>query len=189
MTQPDIEPTLPGTAPAAGSVASGGRAKYQILPHARVGGVTGLLELLADRGGKEDLYRLASDLVMDVEDLLPIVEAGDLLGFVTLKEGDAEITPTGRAFATADIQARKRIFREAALEHVTILRQIECVLRQKLDHSIPEEFFHDIVDEHFSEDEVRRQLETAMNWGRYAEIFDYDRESGRLVQPEVGPAA
>jgi hypothetical protein len=23
-----------------------------------------------------------------------------------------------------------------------------------------------------------------MNWGRYAEIFDYDRESGRLTQTE-----
>jgi hypothetical protein len=23
-----------------------------------------------------------------------------------------------------------------------------------------------------------------MNWGRYGEIFDYDRESGRLVQTE-----
>jgi hypothetical protein len=39
---------------------------------------------------------------------------------------------------------------------------------------------------------VQRQFETAMNWGRYAEIFDYDRESGRLVQTEVAqnePAA
>jgi hypothetical protein len=24
-----------------------------------------------------------------------------------------------------------------------------------------------------------------MNWGRYAEIFDYERESGRLVQTEA----
>jgi hypothetical protein len=31
---------------------------------------------------------------------------------------------------------------------------------------------------------VLRQFETAMNWGRYAEIFDYDREKGRLVQTE-----
>ncbi len=187
MTQPDAEHALPGGAGSAAGPA--GRAKYQMLPHARVGGVAGLVELLADRGGKDDLYRLASDLVMDVEDLLPIVEASDLLGFVVLKEGDVEITLNGRAFAEADIQARKVIFREAVLERVTILRQIDCVLRQKLDHSIPEEFFHDILDEHFSEDEVRHQFETAMNWGRYAEIFDYDRESGRLVQAEVGPAA
>jgi NitT/TauT family transport system ATP-binding protein len=76
------------------------------------------------------------------------------------------------------------LFREAALQHVTILKQIDSVLKRKSDHAIADEFFHDILDEHFAEDEVQRQFETAVNWGRYAEIFDYDREQGRLVQAE-----
>jgi NitT/TauT family transport system ATP-binding protein len=65
-----------------------------------------------------------------------------------------------------------------------VLQQIESVLKAKTDHSIPAEFFHDILDEHFSQDEVERQLDTALNWGRYAEIFDYDSERGRLVLAE-----
>jgi len=56
-----------------------------------------------------------------------------------------------------------------------ILQQIDSVLHAKADRSISEEFFYDILDEHFSQDEVERQFETAMNWGRYAEIFDFDR--------------
>jgi NitT/TauT family transport system ATP-binding protein len=83
---------------------------------------------------------------------------------------------------------RKVLFREAALEHVTILKQIDSILKRKSDHSINDEFFRDILDEHFAEDEVQRQFDTAMNWGRYAEIFDYDRESGRLVQTEAAPS-
>ena len=90
-------------------------------------------------------------------------------------------------FADADIQARKVLFRLAALEHVTILKQIDSILKRKSDHSINEEFFHDILDEHFSEEEVQRQFDTATNWGRYGEIFDYDRESGRLVLTEAAP--
>jgi NitT/TauT family transport system ATP-binding protein len=165
--------------------------KYQMLPHARVGGIAGLTELLHDRGGREDLFRLAEELVMNVEDLLPILEACVLLGFARLSEGDVQITPQGVIFADADIQQRKVLFRQAALEHVTILKQIDKVLKRKSDHSIADEFFHDILDEHFAEDEVQRQFETAMNWGRYAEIFDYDREKGRLVQtePPAEPAA
>ncbi len=159
-------------------------ARYQLLPHARVGGIAGLVELLHDRGGREDLFRLSEELVMDVEDLLPILEACVLLGFTTLKEGDVQITPQGVIFADADIQQRKIQFRQAALEHVTILKQIDSILKRKSDHSMADEFFHDILDEHFSEDEVQRQFETAMNWGRYAELFDYDREKGRLVQTE-----
>jgi NitT/TauT family transport system ATP-binding protein len=181
MTQPDLALAVPG---AQASAQKPVRQKYQMLPHARVGGVAGLLELLQDRGGREDLYRLAEVLIMDAEDLLPIIEACVLLGFATLKEGDVEIAPEGSRFAEADILSRKMLFRTAALAHVMILQQIDSILHAKTDHSIPEEFFYDILDEHFSQDEVERQFETAMNWGRYAEIFDYDRESHRLVLAE-----
>jgi NitT/TauT family transport system ATP-binding protein len=181
MTQPELALAAPGAAAGAQKPA---RQKYQMIPHARVGGVAGLLELLQDRGGKEDLYRLADVLSMDAEDLLPIVEASVMLGFATLKEGDAEITPEGVHFSEADILARKILFRQAALKHVVILQQIDSVLHAKNDHSISQEFFYDILDEHFSQDEVERQFETAMNWGRYAEIFDFDRESHRLTLAE-----
>ena len=198
MTEPELEHELPDAETTAEIILPTGGltkdalkkqespvriAKYQMLPHARVGGVAGLMELLHDRG-REDLFRLAEELVMDVQDLLPILEACVLLGFAWLKEGDVQITPEGVAFAEADIQQRKILFRQAALEHVTILKQIDSILKRKSDHSIADEFFHDILDEHFAEDEVQRQFETAMNWGRYAEIFDYDREKGRLVQTE-----
>jgi NitT/TauT family transport system ATP-binding protein len=198
MTEPDVEHELPDpestgeiTAPPGGfksREAPVRTSKYQILPHARVGGIAGLLEILHDRGGREDLFRLSEELVMDVEDLLPILEACVLLGFARLKEGDVELLSQGAAFADADIQRRKVLFREAALEHVTILKQIDSILKRKSDHSITDDFFHDILDEHFAEGEVQRQLDTAMNWGRYAEIFDYDRESGRLTQTEIAPA-
>ena len=181
MTQPDLALAAPS---AATTVQKPARQKYQMIPHARVGGIAGLLELLRDRGGKEDLYRLAADLILDAEDLLPIIEASVLLGFATLKEGDVEITAEGIRFAEADILTRKILFRQAALKHIVILQQIDSVLHAKTDHSIPEEFFYDILDEHFSEDEVQRQFETAMNWGRYAEIFDFDRASHRLILAE-----
>jgi NitT/TauT family transport system ATP-binding protein len=204
MTEPDVEHSLPDAETTAEIILPKGglsrgtlkdamkrqeaplrTTRYQMLPHARVGGIAGLVELLHDRGGREDLFRLSEELVMDVEDLLPILEACVLLGFATLKEGDVQITPQGVIFADADIQQRKVLFRQAVLDHVTILKQIDSILKRKSDHSIADEFFHDILDEHFSEDEVQRQFETAMNWGRYAEIFDYDRERGRLVQTEL----
>ena len=159
-----------------------------MLPHARPGGIAGFMELLADRGGRDDLYKLADELAMDVDDLLPIVDASVMLGFAVLHEGDVEITPEGRAFGEADIQTQKQIFREAALKNIAILRLIENTLHAKRDHAIGEEFFRDILDEHFSADEVERQFETALNWGRYAEIFDYDSETGRLFHREEADA-
>jgi len=32
------------------------------------------------------------------------------------------------------------------------------------------------------------QIETAINWGRYAELFDYDSKRERFFMPEEPPA-
>jgi NitT/TauT family transport system ATP-binding protein len=151
-----------------------------MLPHARPGGIAGLLELLNDRGGKDDLYRIADELQLEVNDLLPITEAATLLDFARTEKGDVEITEKGREFSNADITTRKALFREAALAHAPLLQQIRNGLASKSDGTMPLEFFRDILDEHFPEDETEQQVETALNWGRYGEIFSYDSQSDRL---------
>jgi NitT/TauT family transport system ATP-binding protein len=151
------------------------------LPHARPGSIAGLVELLNERGGKEDLYRVAEELAMDIDDLLPIVEAAALLGFVKSERGDIEVSATGRMFSEADISTRKAIFRDAALAHIPLLQQMNNVLKNKSDHTMPLELFRDVLEERFSDDDVQRQIDTALNWGRYGDIFTYDSESDRLL--------
>jgi NitT/TauT family transport system ATP-binding protein len=172
MTQPELTAGPPSD-PAV-------KRPYRMLPHARPGSVAGLVELLNDRGGREDLYRIAEELLMEVDDLLPVVEAATLLSFVRSEHGDIDLTPSGKAFAEANISTRKEVFREAALSHVTLLQQMNGALASKSDHTMPLELFRDILQEHFSDDEVQRQIDTALNWGRYGDIFTYDSESDRL---------
>ena len=74
--------------------------------------------------GRKTCYRVAEELLMEVDDLLPIVEAATLLGFAKSERGDVEITPEGKAFAEADIATRRHLFREAALAHVPLLQQM-----------------------------------------------------------------
>ena len=177
LTQPQLE------APPPSGLEREGR-PHQMLPHARRGAIAGLLELLKDRGGRDDLYRIADDLRMEVDDLLPIVEAAALLRFARLEKGDVEITPSGLAFAEADIAARKALFRDALLANVSLLQQMHGALAGKADHTMELDFFRDILRQHVPEEEARRQLETALDWGRYADLFAYDRESDRLVSHE-----
>jgi len=159
-----------------------------MLPHARPGGVAGLLELLMDRGGEEDLYHVAETLLLEVDDLLPILDAATMLGFATAHEGDVKITPPGRTFAEADIPTRKRLFREA-LTHVPLMQQIVTALENKTDHTMPVEFFRDLLDERLPAHDVEQQIETVLNWGRYADIFTYDSASDRLRLILAGEAA
>jgi NitT/TauT family transport system ATP-binding protein len=182
MTSPEAEvaPPVPGKTHAP--------ARYPLLPHARPGGIAGLLEILVDSGGTEDLYHLAEQLLMEVDDLFPIVEAAVLLGFAELKEGDVNITPEGKAWAEAGVEEQKKMFREAALSRILLFQQIEKILEQKADHSIPLELFRDILDEHHPEEEIQRQLDTVLSWGRYCELFNYDSEKERLYLPSAGEA-
>jgi NitT/TauT family transport system ATP-binding protein len=174
MTQPELVIEPPRTGREA-------KPPYRMLPPARRGAIAGLLELLNDRGGKEDIHRVADELQMDVDDILPVLEAAGLLAFVTTERGDVEVTPAGKAFAEADISKRKELFREAALAHVTLLQQMDGALRSKSDGRMPLEFFRDLLRERFGDEEMRRQVETALNWGRYAEIFTYDSESDLMM--------
>lgn len=162
---------------------------YQLLSHAGPGGIAGLLEVLVDSGGEEDLYHLAERLLMDAEDLLPIIEGAVVLGFARLEEGDAKITPEGKIFAEADISTRKKLFREALLSRILLFRQIMNILDSKSDHSIPVALFRDILDEHFPDNEVERQLDTALHWGRYCDLFNYDSERERLFAGDATAVA
>jgi NitT/TauT family transport system ATP-binding protein len=175
MTQPELEVGSLTKVPALRKLT------VQVLPHATAGGIAGLLEFLNDRGGQEDLYHLAEELLMEVDDLFPIVDGAVMLGFAESRQGDVSITATGKEFAEADIPERKRLFRDAVLSHATLIRQIRNALERKSDGALPLEFFHDILDEHFSQEDVQRQIDTALNWGRYAEVFGYDSETDRLT--------
>ena len=185
LTRPDLAPAeQPQPA-----IAKPAKPRYQMLPHARRGAIAGLLEMLADHNGRDDMYRLAAALSFEIDDLLPVVDAAVALGFAKVEEGDVEITPQGRAFAEADILRRKELFRAAALEHIALIRQIRRSLEAKVDHSLPDTFFEDLLDEHFSEEEAKAQLDTAIGWGRYAELFDHDSTARRFFLPEEAPAS
>ena len=185
LTKPDVSPDeAPGHQHPSSMVRDQRQMHYQMLPHSRPGGVAGLLELLLDKGGRDDIYRMADDLAIEIDDLLPIVDAAQLLGFLKVEEGDAVITPAGTEFANSEILRQKELFRDAAVANVLLLRQITRALQSKSDHTVPEDFFLDMLDEQFSEEECLRQMETAVAWGRYAELFDYDAARRRFVLPD-----
>ncbi len=55
------------------------------------------------------------------------------------------------------------------------------------DGSLREGFFLDLLRRGFAADEARKQLDIAIDWGRYGELFEYDSEDGQLTL-EAEPA-
>ena len=82
-----------------------------------------------------------------------------------------------------DVNERKAIIREQ-LKDIPIVRMITRVLSTKANHAMNKEFFTDILEEHFSVNEAERQLMTAINWGRFADLFHYDTDTEQLYLDE-----
>jgi NitT/TauT family transport system ATP-binding protein len=157
------------------------------LPAATVGGMAGLLEILLARGGTEDLPALAYDLMFEVDDLLPLVDGARLLGFATVDDADLHITDDGREFVLDDILTTKELFARKAAERAPLVRAINSALGASIDGNLPEGFFLDILRRGFSDEEARHQLDIAIDWGRYGELYEFDANTGQLRREQRAP--
>lgn len=157
--------------------------KYMVLPQVPSGALTGFLELLDDLATKSDLYKLADELMFELDDLLPLVEAAELLGFATVREGDITLTPVGSLFATATVLERKELFRAQLKERIAIFERIRWVLDSKRNRRMPREFFFEVIRKSVGTEAADSQLDTIIDWGRYSELFAYD-ETARVLYLE-----
>ncbi len=159
------------------------------MPLQRVGTnqMSGLMEALAGPpyDGRADLPALGESLQYEVDELLPLAEALQLLRFAQLEEGDLMLTDTGRQFVNADTDDRKRLFAEALRAHVPLVRMIRQVLDERWNHRASAVRFRDELEDHMSPDYAEDTLRTVIGWGRYAELFSYDEEAEQFSLEEV----
>lgn len=151
------------------------------LPDVSPGGLSGLLEILAARGGRDGLAEIADDLSFEIDDLLPLTDAAVMLTLARIDGSDIEITADGKEFAAADILTSKQLFAGYAAKHAPLVRTITQALAATADHTLRTGFFIDILRRGFSLSEARSQLDTAIDWGRYAELYDYDSDDEELT--------
>ena len=150
------------------------------LPDASIQQLVGLLEALSipPYDGRADLPKLAESEHLGTEELVILIEALQLLGFGQVGGGDIEMMPAGREFAAADLQRRKQIFADHLRRNIPLAAHIRRVLDERPGHAAPEGRFLAELEDYLSEEEAAKVFETVINWGRYAELFAYDYDSG-----------
>ena len=150
------------------------------LPDASVGAMAGLLQILAAHGGQADRPELARLLKFDSEDLAPLFDAAQMLGFVTVDDTNIKLTDDGCSLAAGDIDTAKSIFARQAKARAPLVRAICNNLEATSDGTLSEDFFLDTLRSGFSEARAREQLDLAIDWGRYGELYSYDADTGQL---------
>ncbi len=150
------------------------------LPHASLGRLFGLIEAMAETEGPDDLFRLAGRLRLQLDEILPLVEAARLLGWAYVGDGDYDLTEEGRKIAAGSIADRKLLFRERVRTLPLIASILDALARRK---RVSRDSVLAKLRPKLGPIEAERQVDTAVNWGRFAELFDYDSDEGAFLRP------
>ena len=149
------------------------------IPDTNLPQVFGLLEVLDDRNGREDGYRLARDLNYDLSELLKVMKAGEILGLVDTPGGDIVLQPLGKKFLESDINQRKLILREHLREH-GLFNYLIRLLQGQEDKSVDKELVLEHLAMLLPNEDPERLFNTIVSWGRFAELFGYNKDEDRF---------
>ncbi|WP_213877098.1 nitrate/sulfonate/bicarbonate ABC transporter ATP-binding protein [Pseudomonas sp. dw_358] len=158
------------------------------LPDADVGSLESVLELLADEPfkGKASLARLAEETELPDDELFPICEALGLLGMAHLVDGELRMDRQGQHYVNARQARRQDLFARQCRGRVALVNFILDGLRADPGGVLSEKTVLDRLEDLMDDDEAERVLKVAVEWGRYAELYEYDFHTRQLTLRREG---
>lgn len=149
------------------------------LPPATVGEMLGLLEILADHGGEMDLFEVDELTEWDFGRTIAIVKAAELLDLVDTPKNRVLLTDPGRALVASDPRDKPLLFRRQLLTLGTFATVVRGLARRE-DSVARGEEVRDMLAERLPSEAISTLFETLVNWGRFAQLLDYDAPSDEL---------
>jgi NitT/TauT family transport system ATP-binding protein len=145
------------------------------LTHISTNTLAGMIEAVAaaPHDGRAELPVLANDLQLEADELLPIAETLQLMRFAEIDGMIIRLTPAGRRYAMADVDARKQLFAQHLLTYVPLAAHIRRVLDDRASHKAPARRFRDEMEDFMSEAYAEETMDAIVSWGRYAEVFAF----------------
>jgi NitT/TauT family transport system ATP-binding protein len=149
------------------------------LPQVSTNLIAGLIETLAAEPyfGKADMPEIARSLQLEIDELFPVAEMLQHLGFAEVQAGDIMLTVAGRIFAEGSTQERKVLFAELLLQSVPLAAHIRQILNERPGHHAPRVRFEQELEDFLTDAAAEETLDSVINWGRYAEIFSYNDQT------------
>lgn len=156
------------------------KAIIEPLPEAASSEIVGLLEYLDARGGREEVFRIASDTHKEFGRMLNIVEAAEMLNFVDTPRRVVILDEEGRRFVQANSHERQAIWREQLLK-LGLFRGIHDALQKRPDHRVQQDFVHETIILSLPGEHYEKQFQTLIRWARFGNLFAYDEHEQTLT--------
>ncbi len=144
----------------------------------------GFLEILDNLGGKSDVAKIASTQGLELDDLLPILESGEILDLVSVQSGDVSITEKGHLFIAASPKVQKTLLRKILINLEIFKQVIDLIKDSEKGYIRKEDFlehFHNTNLNFNSDDNSLNDFDWIVEWGRQALILNYDANTETII--------
>jgi NitT/TauT family transport system ATP-binding protein len=149
------------------------------IPNVTAGQMMGLLEILADRGGEEDLF--AIDALTDYEfgRTIAVVKGAEMLGLVETPGDLVRLTDLGRQMVAAPPSEKRSLFRRCILT-LGVFAEVVRFLAEDPDRPRSGEDVRHLLSEKLPGQAIGDLFQTIVYWGRYGQLFEYDAQTDEI---------
>jgi len=156
----------------------------------------GFIDILNHMGGKADVAAISSKEQLELADILPILETGQMLDFIEVKSGDVSITEKGYSILAARPRQQKIILKQT-INLKPFQKLVDLIKQSKTGYITKQELLEydysyfssggDDADDHNYSYDFANNFDKIIGWGRMALLIDYnsDTETIRLRNDDV----
>jgi len=152
------------------------------LPNVFPSEIVGILEYLDARGGKEDVFRIATETDKEFGDIIKVVKAAELLDFVDTPKRMVVLTEDGQRFVKATSQERQNIWKEQLLK-LRLFKQVNDMLAKHPRKKLDAELVHEIIIFNLPHENLEKTFETFIHWTHFGNLFAYDEDTKKIFYP------
>jgi NitT/TauT family transport system ATP-binding protein len=149
-----------------------------IIPKIHYGVLQGFMEVLDDLGKKSDIASIALKQGLELDALLPIIDAGKMLGLIDVQTGDVVLTKKGHLFIAASPRVKKKMLREVVLNIDAFRKFIEYMQNAGKQVIVKEDLLDFLSKENSliadNSHNSPNEFDWFIEWGRQALILTYD---------------
>jgi cobalt-zinc-cadmium resistance protein CzcA len=152
------------------------------LPDVSAAEIIGLLEYLQQRGGEDDIVRIADNTNREFARVVFIVKAAEMLGLIDTPLQMVVLTETGKRFVEAPPEERKALWRDQLLT-LSLFREVHEVLQRQPDRAVDSDFVLETIVTRMPYENYEKVFNTFVRWARFGDLFAYDEATHRITLP------
>jgi len=149
------------------------------LPDVSVADVITLMDYLHQRDGEDEIIRIADRTNREHTRVLLMVQAAELLGFVSTNVNKVILTDIGKRFFQAGPKDRIALWRERLLM-LRLFREVHEVLQRQPDRAVDSDFVLETIVTRMPYEDYEKVFNTFVRWARFGELFAYNATTRRI---------